>query len=358
VDPFPSDCGAADGTLTYTVSGSSPFSYSLDGPIVAPRVQSSSFFNNLPAGDYSLTITDANGCKSPVNVDKVWSADISNQSSSHWWEPYEGYGPRPTEISASVLTASCGLANGIIRNMVATEWGTTMEGDIGFKIKRVSTGSTTFVNNPETGLVTLNPGFYIITATGESVYQCDFSMKVFVDHITSLPTPTVFILSIGGILRSTATGGNQWFLNGVAIPGATSQNFNPSQNGNYFTRVTLGNCAIVNSNTVTVTNEGGRMTSVKNLSVAGEEEMINPFYMDVFPNPNDGNFNILFNTDVKSNYNLQVFNSLGQIVYADEFPMLIGSYSKQIHLADYGKGVYTVLLSGAGKRTVRKIVVY
>lgn len=37
----------------------------------------------------------------------------------------------------------------------------------------------------------------------------------------------------------------QWFLNGVAIPGATSNTFTPTTGGNYTVRVTMGTCAPV-----------------------------------------------------------------------------------------------------------------
>lgn len=55
------------------------------------------------------------------------------------------------------------------------------------------------------------------------------------------PQPT--ITANGGQLTSSAASGNQWFLNGVAITGATSQVYITTANGNYTVQVTLGGCA-------------------------------------------------------------------------------------------------------------------
>src|SRR5690606_14862410 len=60
--------GATDGTVTVTpTNGTAPYQYSLDGG--AP--QASNVFNNVPAGNHNVTITDASGCVSaaiPANV--------------------------------------------------------------------------------------------------------------------------------------------------------------------------------------------------------------------------------------------------------------------------------------------------
>jgi len=45
-----------------------------------------------------------------------------------------------------------------------------------------------------------------------------------------------------GLLHSSATTGNQWFLNGILLPGATGNTFKPEQNGEYQVQQTIGNC--------------------------------------------------------------------------------------------------------------------
>ena len=53
-------CGSANGTITVTaVNGVEPYTYSKDGGL---NYQASNVFNNLPAGDYTITVRDAGGC--------------------------------------------------------------------------------------------------------------------------------------------------------------------------------------------------------------------------------------------------------------------------------------------------------
>ena len=56
--------GASDGTITVTpTSGAAPYTYSLNGG----TPQSGNVFSNLPAGTYSITIVDANGCSVTIS---------------------------------------------------------------------------------------------------------------------------------------------------------------------------------------------------------------------------------------------------------------------------------------------------
>lgn len=57
--------GGLDGNITVNITGgTAPIQYSLNGG----AFQSSNFFNNLPAGNYVVTVRDANGCTDVVNV--------------------------------------------------------------------------------------------------------------------------------------------------------------------------------------------------------------------------------------------------------------------------------------------------
>lgn len=58
-----------------------------------------------------------------------------------------------------------------------------------------------------------------------------------------IPTPDQpFISQNGNLLASSASNGNQWFLNGVAISGATGQFYTPLTNGFYSVQSTLNGC--------------------------------------------------------------------------------------------------------------------
>ena len=60
-----SDCGAAQGTISLTVSGGeAPYQYSLDGE----SFRTESELTQLAPGQYTVTIKDANGCSTEVSA--------------------------------------------------------------------------------------------------------------------------------------------------------------------------------------------------------------------------------------------------------------------------------------------------
>jgi hypothetical protein len=86
--------------------------------------------------------------------------------------------------------------------------------------------------------------------------------------------------------------------------------------------------------------------------------LINDLSFNIYPNPNEGNFNLTFSTSVKSSYKIEINNALGQIVYKEEIKDFNGEYSKTINIAHYGKGVYTVNVSNNQNYSVKKLMVY
>ncbi len=63
-------------------------------------------------------------------------------------------------------------------------------------------------------------------------------------YIVVTATPAVATISAAGaVLTSSATSGNQWYLNGVIIGGATAQTYTATQAGSYTVMVTSGACS-------------------------------------------------------------------------------------------------------------------
>jgi hypothetical protein len=199
-----------------------------------------------------------------------------------------------------------------------------------------NTGST---SNP----LVVTPGTTTsYTVTGTSL-GCTAS-AVGTVTVNSVPaTPT--ISQSGSVLTSSSATGNQWYLNGTLIAGATSQNYTFTANGTYTVVVTTGGCSSAASSGTVITT-------------TGIDEATNPYLFNIYPNPNDGNFNITFNSAIRSNYKLELYNALGQIIFRDEIVDFTGVYTKKLSVAEYGKGVYTISLTNSKNETVKKIIVY
>jgi hypothetical protein len=93
-------------------------------------------------------------------------------------------------------------------------------------------------------------------------------------------------------------------------------------------------------------------------NITNIETINNVSSFNVYPNPTENSLNVSFEIQQKSNYTLEVKNVLGQTVYAENLPAdFAGQYNKQINLSEYGKGVYTLSLSGTHDRINKKIIV-
>ena len=164
--------------------------------------------------------------------------------------------------------------------------------------------------------------------------------------MTVNPTPATPTISVSGsTLTSSSPTGNQWYLNGVIIPGATSQNYTFTANGTYTVLVTTGPCSSAASAPEVITT-------------TGIEDASNQYGLNIYPNPNDGNFNILFNANVVGDYTLELTNALGQLIYKEELKNYSGAYRKPFTVVEYGKGVYTITLTNDKHDVVKKIIVY
>lgn len=69
--------------------------------------------------------------------------------------------------------------------------------------------------------------------------------------------------------------------------------------------------------------------------------------LTVFPNPSSGLFAASFQTKINDNYTLKITNTLGQVVYEEALNNFSGTYSKQINLAGFGKGIYMLSISNS-----------
>jgi hypothetical protein len=78
--------------------------------------------------------------------------------------------------------------------------------------------------------------------------------------------------------------------------------------------------------------------------------------ISVYPNPTTGRFTLGFNTTTPQQVNVLVKNVTGQQVYSKAYNHNGGSFSEQIDLSNYAKGIYMVELTANGVKTIQKLV--
>lgn len=180
---------------------------------------------------------------------------------------------------------------------------------------------------------------YIVTATDTT--GCTSTVVRNVSTYPPVQAPTISVN--GNVLTSSSATGNQWYLNGVAIPGATSQSYTASGQGIY---------------TVVVTTSAGCSSQASLAVIISVEELSNnPFGLNIVPNPNNGQFALQFEAVRNETIVVEIFNSIGQRVFLQTLENFSGAYAQQVDLAPKGAGTYLVRVSGGKGQSTRTLIV-
>lgn len=95
-----------------------------------------------------------------------------------------------------------------------------------------------------------------------------------------------------------------------------------------------------------------------NCSTTGVNEVVAGNNLNIYPNPNNGEFTLSFQTDLTDHYTVKVTNTVGQTVYKEELNDFSGTYSNKLDISTFGKGVYMLSVTNSRNETVKKVLVH
>jgi len=98
-------------------------------------------------------------------------------------------------------------------------------------------------------------------------------------------------------------------------------------------------------------------TDLYGSGVGIENNKISDNDFNIYPNPNDGNFTISFNTTEKTDFTIEVHNSIGQQMLRESANNVNGEFIKQYDLQEFGAGLYFISLYNGNSSYVKKIIV-
>jgi hypothetical protein len=247
------------------------------------------------SGSYSVQVSNGAGC----------SATAVNQTVTVNELP-----PTPV-ITAGGPTTFCAGLNVTLTSSAAT-------GNQWFRDGVALTGA---VNTTYSAVAA---GAYTVKVTNAG--NCSATSSATTVTLTTAPSKPV-ITRNGSDLSSDATAGNQWFAEGVAISGATSQTFRPSASGNYSVRVTQNGC-----NSLPSDNYYFLITAITDPN-APEHKVL------VFPNPVQDKVYITNNTT--ASVQVQVFDITGKQLTSVN--LLPGAH--YLPAIKWSKGTYLVVFT-------------
>lgn len=79
--------------------------------------------------------------------------------------------------------------------------------------------------------------------------------------------------------------------------------------------------------------------------------------INVYPNPNDGNFLVSFESNNKKTIELRVTDIVGKTIYFKKVVNSLGKHQEEIHLNSLNKGVYLLQVNSDGKSQTYKLII-
>jgi len=148
----------------------------------------------------------------------------------------------------------------------------------------------------------------------------------------------------GAVLSSNFSSGNQWYLDGAPIAGATNATYRPVESGNYQTKINLqSGCQLV-SNTLYDLVQG---SSANNTDIG----------LVLFPVPASSQLNILFVAKTNSTLTLSLINAAGKIVSGSTQTFTAGNFNTALDVSNQAPGTYILKLVLGEKTYNNKIII-
>ena len=300
-------CLAADGSATaIPANGNAPYIYLWNNG------STNATLNNLTAGTYNVTVTDTDGCTT------VATATVTALNGG-------------LNASANASNAVCTASNGSID--LTLTGGTTPYS--------YNWSNATNAEDP----IGLSAGTYTVTATDVNGCTAVISSTVGTDasNISVSATSTDVTSGNDGAIDITVSGATAP-ITYLWSNGATTEDLNGLNQGNYTVTVTDGNgCDAVQ--TVTV-----------NATVAVSLTTASSWNANIFPNPAEFQTTVAVELNAVSNVRIRLVNSLGQIIQAAEYNDVI-SVQHILNITDLPAAIYMVEISANGiSKTMRLVI--
>jgi PKD repeat protein len=375
----------AGGNVTLTAAGGTTYTW---GPAAGLSATTGSSVVASPTATttYTITGTGANGCtntttklvtvnplptvtSSPASPSVCTGGNVTltaGGASTYTWSPATGLSATtgssvvatPTATTTYIITGTGanGCTNTTSQTVTVNPNPTVTASQpnpticAGSSVSLSVTGATTYTWSPGTGLsattggtVTANPATttsYTVTGTSGG---CTSTTVI---TVTVNPSPgTPVITQAGNVLTCNPTFTTyQWYLNAVLIPGATNQSYTMTASGSY---------------TVVVSNSFGcTATSAPFNGVLTGVPELNLDAFTIFPNPNNGQFDLILGIPNADDYTIEITNMAGQLVFSEVLSNFSGQYVRKMDISGNGKGVYMITVRNTQNQTVKKVIVF
>lgn len=204
--------------------------------------------------------------------------------------------------------------------------------------------NTWFVQGQNTtpfSIAATDPGIYTILAVSDA--QCTGTAAGSA-VVAVFPVPPSPLISINGAdLFSSGCCGNQWYGDGILIPGATGQNYQPHQTAHYYDIVTVNGCSSDTSNTIYFLFDGVMQIN-------------NPHY-SVSPNPASDFITVKSKSGEYSIDDVKIFSVSGKQEEICFVNQLMTKQEIVVDIRHFSPGMYFLEIDARSERALIKLII-
>ena len=181
-----------------------------------------------------------------------------------------------------------------------------------------------------------------ITVAGTNSCGTGPLVPAFFVSVNAIPATPIITIT-GNSLQSDSYTGNQWYMDGLPIYGATGQTWEAQQSGWYWDVVTLADCP-------------SEASVHEYLVLVGEQEL-HAGNIDIYPVPNDGRFTVSIVSPTEEFFSISVFTKLGVQVLEINNIFVNKHVNQIIDMSSAESGIYSILIRNSSNNIVKKVVI-
>lgn len=94
----------------------------------------------------------------------------------------------------------------------------------------------------------------------------------------------------------------------------------------------------------------------RNSQIVASPQKLGIGSVNFFPNPSNGEFDMIFSLYEEGDIDVRIFSSEGQVVYTEQVQGFSGNFSGHVDISDYAPGIYFLVVQQNDKSVTKKVV--